>query len=84
MNLNRRSTLTWTWRVTTPAGVIYIPDATVGEAVRRSGQFGIESVQPATAQEAALAVDAGDFDEQTRRLIASREKLVAEGSVLRI
>ncbi len=51
MNLNRRSTLTWTWKVTTPAGVIYIPDATVGEAVRRSGMAGPEAVQPATRKE---------------------------------
>jgi hypothetical protein len=47
--INRRSTTpVWTWRVTTTAGVILIPAATVGEAVRRAGMAGTESVQPAT------------------------------------
>jgi len=53
MNLSNRSTLTWTWRVTTPTGIIYIPDATVGEAVRKAGMAGPESIQPATAEERA-------------------------------
>jgi len=58
MNLSNRSTLTWTWRVTTPTGIIYIPDATVGEAVRKAGVFGSESVQPATVWEHRKAVKA--------------------------
>jgi len=50
--INRRSTTpVWTWRVTTTAGVIYIPDATIGEAIRKAGAYGPESVQPATEAE---------------------------------
>ena len=45
----------WTWRVTTPAGVIYVRGVNCVGAVRAAGMFGAESVQPATADE-ALAV----------------------------
>jgi hypothetical protein len=51
--MTMRSNVVWTWRVTTPAGVIYIPDATMGEAIRKAGMAGPESVQPATAEERA-------------------------------
>lgn len=52
INNGRRTGATvWTWRVMTHAGAIYIPNCTVGEAVRKAGQYGPESVQPATAAE---------------------------------
>ena len=41
----------WTWKVATPGGYILIPDATIGEAVRRAGIYGPESIQPATQEE---------------------------------
>jgi len=49
--MNLRGTVRWTWRVTTPGGIILIPDATIGEAIRKAGLAGPESVQPATVDE---------------------------------
>jgi len=51
--INKRSSMSpsWTWKVATPGGYILIPDATIGEAVRRAGIYGPESIQPATQEE---------------------------------
>lgn len=46
-----RAQIVWTWRITTPTGPVYIPDAGMAEAVRKAGAYGPESVQPATLEE---------------------------------
>lgn len=55
MKTNHNS-ITWTWRVVTPSGVITIPDVPLAVAARKAGMYGLESVEPATAAEHAAAV----------------------------
>lgn len=56
--MNLRATVKWTWRVATPQGTRFIPDTTIGVAVRLAGLCGPESIQPATSEEHAKAVSA--------------------------
>ena len=56
INGRRTGATVWSWRVMTHAGPIIISNCTVGEAVRKAGVFGPESVQPATVAEHRKAV----------------------------
>jgi hypothetical protein len=55
--MRRITEITWTWRVTTISGQIIIPNVPVSVAIRKAGLAGPESVQPATAEEHAKAVE---------------------------
>jgi hypothetical protein len=47
----------YTWRVTTPSGVVeFAVNVHVQAAIRRAGMAGPESVTPATAEEHALGL----------------------------
>jgi len=54
--MRRITEITWTWRVTTIAGVILIPAVPASVAIRKAGVYGPENVEPATAEEHAAAV----------------------------
>jgi hypothetical protein len=62
-----KSNLTWTWRVTTPSGLVYVRNTTVIGAVQAAGMFGPESVQPATEAEITSLAHCAVLDNQAGR-----------------
>jgi hypothetical protein len=53
--------ISWTWKITTVAGPIFI-HGTVDEACKAAGQYGPESVQPATDSERLQHGSHGGWD----------------------